>query len=156
MKALNITADNFSLVRETLKSGESCLVNNLVTLVSFKANTEYINEKGTKTRTPFKYVSECGKEYTSTQLKAVLNIEAETKGERKETTFATIWAQGEKLAEAASIEELKEAVNTLQEIIKRKEEEEAKKEHAKKEEAAKLLGFSSFEAFQKAQKRSKK
>lgn len=128
MKTLNVTSENFSVIRETLKAGESVNVNNVVTLVSYKANTEKVNANGKKTRTPFYYISEDGKQYTSTILKTLLGIEAETKGERKETTFASIWEQAKGLANNASIEELKAAAKFLTELTKQKTEEAKKAE----------------------------
>ena len=128
MKDLKVTDENFSTIRESLKAGESVNANGVVTLVGFKANTEKVNANGKKTRTPFYYVSESGKVYTSTTLKAVLGIEAETKGERKETTFASIWEQAKGLANNASIAELKEAAKFLQELAKQKAEDAKKAE----------------------------
>lgn len=128
MKTLKITVENFGTIRESLKASESVNVNGLITLTSYKANTEKVNANGKKTRTPFYYVSESGKLYTSTTLKAFLGIEAETKGERKETTFASIWEQAKGLASNASIEELKEAAKYLQELAKEKTEAAKKAE----------------------------
>jgi hypothetical protein len=128
MKTLKITAENFSAIRENLKANEAVNVNEVVTLIGFKANTEKVNENGKKTRTPFYYVSESGKLYTSTTLKALLGIEAETKGERKETTFASIWEQAKGLANNASIAELKEAAKFLTELAKQKAEDAKKAE----------------------------
>jgi hypothetical protein len=97
-------------------------------LVGFIANTEKINPNGKKTRTPFYYKTEEGAKLTSTQLKEKLGIEAEKKGERKETTFAVIWEQAKGLAQTASIEELKEAAKLLQALIKEKQEAAKKAE----------------------------
>lgn len=132
MKNLVITAENFGSVREALKAGESVQVNEKVILTSYKANTEKVNANGKKTRTPFYYVSESGKLYTSTTLKALLGIEAETKGDRKETTFSSIWEQAKGLANNASIAELKEAAKFLTDLAK------AKAEEAKKAEAEEI------------------
>lgn len=126
MKELNITAENFSVIRETLKAGETCKVNNLVTLTGFEANTQKVGASGKITRTPFKYVSESGTKYTSTTLKELLGIEAETKGSRKETTFVSLWEQASKLAESAELSELESAAKTLASLI------EAKKKAAEK------------------------
>jgi hypothetical protein len=128
MKNLVITTENFGSIRESLKAGESVNVNNVVVLTGYKANTEKVNANGKKTRTPFYYISESNKVYTSTTLKALLGIEAETKGERKETTFASIWEQAKGLASNASIAELKEAAKFLQELAKQKAEEAKKAE----------------------------
>lgn len=147
MKNLVVTADNFGSIRESLKASESVNVNNIITLVGFKANTEKVNANGKKTRTPFYYIAENGKLYTSTTLKSLLGIEAETKGERKETTFASIWEQAKGLASNASIEELKAAAKFLQELAKQKAEE------AKKAEAEEIK---SLEARLKALKAKQK
>lgn len=128
MKEVKVTAENFGVIREILKAGESVSVNEVVTLTGYKANTEKVNPNGKKTRTPFYYVSESGKIYTSTTLKALLGIEAETKSERKETTFASIWEQAKGLASNASIEELKAAAKFLTELAKQKAEEAKKAE----------------------------
>lgn len=128
MKTLKITAENFGAIRESLKSGESVNVNGAVTLTGYKANTEKVNANGKKTRTPFYYVSENGKLYTSTTLKTLLGIETETKGERKETTFASIWEQARGLAQNASITELKEAAKFLTDLAKEKAEAAKKAE----------------------------
>lgn len=147
MKTLNITAENFGAIREALKAGESVQVNEIVTLTSYKANTEKVNENGKKTRTPFYYIAESGKLYTSTTLKSLLGIETETKGERKETTFASIWEQAKGLANNASIEELKAAAKFLQDLAKEKAEA------AKKAEAEEIK---SLEARLKALKSKQK
>lgn len=128
MKNVQVTAENFGTIRETLKSGESCRVNNKVTLVSFVANTEKINESGKKTRTPFYYVTDKKVKLTSTQLKEKLCIEAETKGQRKETTFASLWEQAEKLAKTATISELETAAKYLTDLAKQKKAEAKKAE----------------------------
>lgn len=122
MKNLVITAENFGTIREALKAGESVQVNEIITLTGYKANTEKVNPNGKKTRTPFYYLTEDGAKLTSTQLKTKLGLETETKGERKETTFASIWEQAKGLAKDASITELKEAAKYLQELAKEKAE----------------------------------
>lgn len=121
MKNLQVTAENFSTIRETLKAGESCKVNNIVALTGYIANTEKVNANGKKTRTPFYYLTDTAARHTSTTLKTLLGIETETKKERKETTFAAIWEQAQGLAKGASIEELKAAAKFLQELAKEKE-----------------------------------
>lgn len=134
MKNLNVTAENFSAIREALKSRESVRVNGKVTLVSFEANTQRISESGKVVRTPFYYVADDDTKFTSVTLKKLLGIELETKGERKTTTFASIWEQAAKLASDASDDEISDAIKTLQGIQKaRKAEAEAK---AKAEEEA--------------------
>lgn len=126
MKKLNITAENFSAIREELKNGNKVLVNNKVALIGYIANTEKVSDSGKKVRTPFYYLTESGK-LTSYQLKAQIGVEAETKGERKVTTFATIWEQASKLANDANSEEIEDAIKTLQAILDaRKAEAEAK------------------------------
>ena len=127
MKNLQITESNFSEIREELKSREVVRVNDKITLVSFVANTEYISEKGNKVRTPFYYVAEDGTKYIAKALKEKLGLQPETKGERKNTTFASLWEQTSKKAEEATNEELSEAIKHLQGILEaRKREAEAK------------------------------
>lgn len=145
MTNVQVTAENFSLVRESLKSGESVNVNGAVVLTSFIANTEKVNANGKKTRTPFYYVSEDGKKYTSTTLKGLLGIEQETKGKREETTFAKVWEQAKGLAKEATSEELKEAAKYLQELAKeaaKREEAERASKAAAAAQALKASGLS--------------
>lgn len=144
MKTLNVNANNFSEIRETLKSGETVCVNNIVNIVSFELNTEKVSPNGKKVRTPFFYILENGTKVNSTKLKAMLNIEAETKGSRKETTFASIWEQAILLAAAADLDVLKEALTELKKVIENKEAEKAALLEAEKQrliEAAKKLGL---------------
>ena len=144
MKNLNVTAENFSAIREALKLRESVRVNDKVNLVSFEANTQRVSESGKVVRTPFYYVSEDGTKYTSVTLKKLLGIELETKGERKTTTFASVWEQAAKLASDASDDEISDAIKSLQEIQKRrKAEAEAK---AKAEEAAERAEYERLKA----------
>lgn len=144
MKTLNVNANNFSEIRETLKKGEEILVNNTINIVGFEPNTERISENGKKVRTPFMYILENGTKVTSTKLKALLNIEPEKKGERKETTFTTIWEQTILLASSADLSVLKDALKELKNVIDNKENEKAaliEREKAALIEAAKKLGL---------------
>lgn len=144
MKALNVNANNFSEIRETLKSGETVCVNNIVNIVSFELNTEKVSPNGKKVRTPFFYILENGSKVNSTKLKAILGIEAETKGVRKETTFSSIWEQTILLASSADLDVLKEALKELKNVIDNKEAEKAALLEAEKAaliEAAKKLGL---------------
>lgn len=148
LKHLNITEDNFPVIREELKARNSVRVNNQITLVSFIANTEYISDKGGKVRTPFYYVDSDGNKYIAKTLKERLGLKPETKGERKATTFALLWEQTSRKAEEATNEELTEAIKHLQGILDaRKAEAEAKaKAEAEAEQStlaalAKKYGF---------------
>lgn len=129
MKNLNVTAENFAVIREALKGGNVVKVNNTIVLNAYEANTEVLNEAtGKYTRTPFYYIEKNGKKFTSTTLKKALGIEPETKGERKSTTFASVWAQLKGLAKDASLEELQEASKFLSSLYeeKKKAQESAK------------------------------
>lgn len=137
MKKLNVTAENFSAIRECLKSGENVEVNEKVKLIGYIPNTEKVNENGKKTRTPFYYLDSNGKRYTSTTLKEVLGIEPETKGERESTTFSKVWEQAKGLAKQATSKELKEAAKYLTELAK--EVEKREKESKEEEELQTLL-----------------
>lgn len=106
---LSVSNENFQLVRETLKEGKQVRVNDKVTLTGYIANTETISANGRKVRTPFYYVGEDNKKYTSYQLKNVLGIEPETKGERKKETFAGLYERLTLMAEEATEEELETA-----------------------------------------------
>lgn len=136
MLQLNVTAENFSTIRETLKSGETAQVNNQITLVGYEPNKEWVNDNGKKTRTPFYYLAEGGKKYTSTTLKEALGIETETKSQREETTFAKVWEQAKGLAKEATSKELKEAAKYLLDLAK---EAEKREEAEKQEQAAQAL-----------------
>jgi hypothetical protein len=133
---MTITAENFSAIREELKNGTAVQVNNQITLVGYEPNTERVNPNGKKTRTPFYYLSEGGKKYTSTTLKEALGIETETKSQREETTFAKIWEQAQGLAKEATSKELKEAAKYLTDLAK---EAEKREEAEKQEQAAQAL-----------------
>ena len=132
MVQLTISAENFSAIREELKNGSAVQVNNQIALVGYEPNTERVNPNGKKTRTPFYYLSEGGKKYTSTTLKEALGIETETKSQREETTFAKVWEQAKGLAKEATSEELKEAAKYLSGLAK----EAQKREEAEKQAQA--------------------
>lgn len=106
---LPVTEENFQIVRETLKEGKKVNVNGKIALTGYIANTESISANGRKVRTPFYYVGEGDKKYTSYQLKAVLGIEPETKGERKKETFANLYERLSLMADEATEEELQTA-----------------------------------------------
>lgn len=131
---LSVTNENFQLVRETLKEGKQVRVNDKVTLTGYIANTETISANGRKVRTPFYYVGEDNKKYTSYQLKNVLGIEPETKGERKKETFANLYERLSLMAEEATEEELQTAATffTQKAEEKRRQAAEAIEEEKKK------------------------
>ena len=106
---LQVTNENFAAIREALKEGKQVNVNGKVSLTGYIANTETISANGRKVRTPFYYVGENDKKYTSYQLKAVLGIDPETKGERKKETFASLYERLTLMADEASEEELQTA-----------------------------------------------
>lgn len=130
-KVLTVTAENFALIRETLKGETECRVNDKVTLTGYLPNTERLSERGKKVRTPFYYLAKDGTKYTSTTLKNILGLECETKGERKATTFASVWEQLERLADTATAKELQDAAKVLQEKAKAKAKAEAEEKAAK-------------------------
>lgn len=130
-KVLSVSVENFAAIRETLKSGAECRVNDKVTLISFLPNTEHLSNNGKKVRTPFYYLAEDGTKHTSTTLKNLLGLECETKGERKATTFASVWEQLEKLADTATAKELQDAAKVLQEKAKAKAKAETEEKAAK-------------------------
>lgn len=137
MKNLQVTESNFQEIREALKAREVVRVNDKITLVSFIANTQYVSEKGNEVRTPFYYIAEDGRKFIAKTLKEFLSLKPETKGERKATTFASLWEQTSRKAEEATNEELTEAIKHLQGILDaRKAEAEAKaKAEAEAEQA---------------------
>ena len=132
----SITNENFQVIRESLKEGKQVRVNDKVNLTGYIANTESISANGRKVRTPFYYVGEGDKKYTSYQLKAVLGIEPETKGERKKETFASLYERLSLMAEEATEEELQTAASFFAE---KAEAKRAAAEHAREDEKAKLL-----------------
>ena len=133
---LSVTNENFQVIRESLKEGKQVRVNDKVSLTGYIANTESISANGRKVRTPFYYVGEDNKKYTSYQLKAVLGIEPETKGERKKETFASLYERLSLMAEEATEEELQTAASFFAE---KAEAKRAAAEHAREDEKAKLL-----------------
>lgn len=134
--ALQVTNENFAAIRESLKEGKQVRVNDKVTLTGYIANTESISANGRKVRTPFYYVGEEDKKYTSYQLKAVLGIEPETKGERKKETFASLYERLSLMAEEATEEELQTAATFF---TQKAEEKRRQAAEAIEEEKNKLL-----------------
>lgn len=132
--ALQVTNENFASIREALKEGKQVRVNDKVTLTGYIANTESISANGRKVRTPFYYVGEGEKKYTSYQLKSVLGIEPETKGERKKETFSSLYERLSLMAEEATEEELQTAAAffTHKAEEKRRQAAEAIEEEKKK------------------------
>lgn len=108
---LQVTNENFAAIREALKEGKKVSVNGKVSLTGYIANTETISANGRKVRTPFYYVSEDGSKLNSYQLKAVLGIEPEKKGERKKETFANLYERLSLMADEATEQELQTAAN---------------------------------------------
>ena len=134
--SLQVSNENFQVIRETLKEGKQVNVNGKVLLTGYIANTETISANGRKVRTPFYYVGEDDKKYTSYQLKAILGIEPETKGERKKETFASLYERISLMADEASEEELQTASTFFAE---KAEEKRQAAEQAREEEKNKLL-----------------
>lgn len=133
---LQVTNENFAAIREALKEGKQVNVNGKVSLTGYIGNTESISANGRKVRTPFYYVGEGEKKYTSYQLKAVLGIEPETKGERKKETFANLYDRLSLMADEASLEELQTASTFFAE---KAEAKRAAAEQAREDEKAKLI-----------------
>ena len=130
---LQVTNENFAAIREALKEGKKVNVNGKIDLTGYIANTETISANGRKVRTPFYYVGEGDKKYTSYQLKAVLGIEPETKGERKKETFANLYERLSLMADEATEEELQMAATffTQKAEEKRRQAAEAIEEEKK-------------------------
>lgn len=134
--ALQVSNENFQVIRESLKEGKQVNVNGKVSLTGYIANTETISANGRKVRTPFYYVGEEDKKYTSYQLKAVLGIEPETKGERKKETFSSLYERLSLMSDEATEEELQTAATFFSQ---KAEEKRRKAEQAREEEKNKLL-----------------
>ena len=133
---LQVTNENFAAIREALKEGKQVNVNGKIALTGYIANTESISANGRKVRTPFYYVGEDDKKYTSYQLKAVLGIEPETKGERKKETFANLYERLSLMADEATERELQTAAAFF---TQKAEEKRRAAEQAREDEKAKLL-----------------
>ena len=133
---LQVTNENFAAIREALKEGKHVNVNGKVSLTGYIANTETISANGRKVRTPFYYVGEGEKKYTSYQLKAILGIEPETKGERKKETFSSLYERLSLMADEATEEELQMAATFF---TQKAEEKRRAAEQAREDEKAKLL-----------------
>ena len=133
---LQVTGENFAAIREALKEGKQVNVNGKVSLTGYIANTETISANGRKVRTPFYYVGEDDKKYTSYQLKAVLGIEPETKVERKRETFSSRYERLTLMAEEATEEELQTAATFF---TQKAEEKRRAAEQAREEEKTKLI-----------------
>lgn len=134
--SLQVTNENFVSIREALKEGKQVNVNGKVSLTGYIANTESISANGRKVRTPFYYLGEGDKKYTSYQLKNVLGIEPETKGERKKETFASLYERLSLMAEEATEEELQTAATFF---TQKAEEKRRQAEQAREDEKAKLI-----------------
>lgn len=133
---LQVTNENFAAIREALKEGKQVNANGKIALTGYIANTESISANGRKVRTPFYYVGEDDKKYTSYQLKNVLGIEPETKGERKKETFANLYERLSLMADEATEEELQTAATFF---TQKAEEKRRAAEQAREDEKAKLL-----------------
>lgn len=133
---LQVTNENFASIREALKDGKQVTVNGKIALTGYIANTETISANGRKVRTPFYYVGEDDKKYTSYKLKNVLGIEPETKGERKKETFANLYERLSLMADEATEEELQTAATFF---TQKAEEKRRQAAEAIEEEKNKLL-----------------
>ena len=133
---LNVTEATFSEVRKALKEGKKVEVNGKVKLTGFIANVGTISRRGGEVRTPFYYLTEDGKKLAAYQLKSILGIEPETKGERKKETFASLYERLSLMAEEATEEELQTAASFFAE---KAEEKRRQAEQAREDEKAKLI-----------------
>ena len=134
--SLQVTNENFAAIREALKEGKKVRVNDKVNLTGYISNTESISANGRKVRTPFYYVGENDKKYTSYQLKAVLGIEPETKGERKKEIFSSLYERLSLMSDEATEEELQTAATFFAE---KAEAKRAAAAQAIEDEKTKLL-----------------
>lgn len=133
-EVLTVTEATFSEVRKALKEGKKVEVNGKVKLTGFIANVGTISRRGGEVRTPFYYLTEDGKKLAAFQLKAIIGIEPETKGERKKETFANLYERLSLMAEEATEEELQTAATffTQKAEEKRRQAAEAIEEEKKK------------------------
>lgn len=135
-EVLTVTEATFSEVRKALKEGKKVEVNGKVKLTGFIANVGTISRRGGEVRTPFYYLTEDGKKLAAFQLKAIIGIEPETKGERKKETFANLYERLSLMAEEATEEELQTAADFF---TQKAEEKRRQAEQAREEEKTKLL-----------------
>lgn len=135
-EVLTVTEATFSEVRKALKEGKKVEVNGKVKLTGFIANVGTISRRGGEVRTPFYYLTEDGKKLAAFQLKAIIGIEPETKGERKKETFASLYERLSLMADEATEEELQTASTFFAE---KAEAKRAAAEQAREDEKAKLL-----------------
>lgn len=135
-EVLTVTEATFSEVRKALKEGKKVEVNGKVKLTGFIANVGTISRRGGEVRTPFYYLTEDGKKLAAFQLKAIIGIEPETKGERKKETFANLYERLSLMAEEATEEELQTAADFF---TQKAEEKRRQAEQAREDEKAKLI-----------------
>ena len=135
-EVLTVTEATFSEVRKALKEGKKVEVNGKVKLTGFIANVGTISRRGGEVRTPFYYLTEDGKKLAAYQLKAIIGIEPETKGERKKETFSSLYERLSLMADEATEDELQTASTFFAE---KAEEKRAAAEQAREDEKAKLL-----------------
>lgn len=135
-EVLTVTEATFPEVRKALKEGKKVEVNGKVKLTGFIANVGTISRRGGEVRTPFYYLTEDGKKLAAFQLKAIIGIEPETKGERKKETFANLYERLSLMAEEATEEELQTAADFF---TQKAEEKRRQAEQAREEEKTKLL-----------------
>lgn len=135
-EVLTVTEATFSEVRKALKEGKKVEVNGKVKLTGFIANVGTISRRGGEVRTPFYYLTEDGKKLAAFQLKAIIGIEPETKGERKKETFASLYERLSLMAEEATQEELETAAAFFTQKAEEKRREAAA---AIEEEKKKLI-----------------
>lgn len=135
-EVLTVTEATFSEVRKALKEGKKVEVNGKVKLTGFIANVGTISRRGGEVRTPFYYLTEDGKKLAAFQLKAIIGIEPETKGERKKETFANLYERLSLMAEEATEEELQTAATFF---TQKAEEKRRQAAEAIEEEKQKLI-----------------
>lgn len=135
-EVLTVTEATFSEVRKALKEGKKVEVNGKVKLTGFIANVGTISRRGGEVRTPFYYLTEDGKKLAAFQLKSIIGIEPETKGERKKETFANLYERLSLMAEEATEEELQTAATFF---TQKAEEKRRQAAEAIEEEKQKLI-----------------
>ena len=137
-------------VRKAFANGHTSveLSENIVNSGKTLILTGFIERGATSKDSAFKYVSN-GKEYICKELRQYFGLPVYTKKHEEKFSVCTNIC-------LATNEQLETEIKRLQEELTKRKEAKAAKDKAQKDAAAKLLGFASFEAFQKAQKRKEK
>ena len=71
---VQVSAENFSAIREALKQGKQISVNGKVTLTGFLPSTDKLSDNGKRYRIPLYYLTEDGTKYTAATLRRLFGL----------------------------------------------------------------------------------